>query len=184
MASRRNRAVSRSAMLDPLGGPDGGVVDRDLELEEGAPGLRGLEEARRGHVLRREGRGAGRKPVLPRVAHHPIGGLQLGAGQPDVGPRQQPGVAGRRHRRLQLGIAVRIEGTVGEDGHAQGLLGLAHEQLRELEAPLGGGELLGRAHVVEPAALAGFQAGPGVVLEGPRRVQVADRDLALALARR
>ena len=46
--------------MDPLRGPQGRVVDRDLELEDGAPGLGRLEEPGRGDVLGREGSGSGR----------------------------------------------------------------------------------------------------------------------------
>ena len=71
------------------------------------------------------------------------------------------GAAGR-----SSGVTARIDGALGKDGHAQGLLGLAHEELGELKLRLGRGHLLGRAHVVETAALPRVQPRLGVVLEG------------------
>ena len=88
-------------------------------------------------------------------------------------------LADGRRDRVDPRLAVRSHRAVGEDCDAQGFLGLPHGQFGSVDQPFGGGALLGRPYVSESAALAGVEARARVLLERPRGVEVAGRDLPL-----
>ena len=182
-ASSRSRAASRSAIATRFCGRERAVEDRDLEREEGPPGLRRLEQAGGRDVARREGRRHVREPVLPRVRGDALRARELGREELDVRPLLQPGVVRRDDRRGQDRLALGAQRARGEHRHAQGFLPPPHQQRGELHQALGARPLLHRPHVIQAAALAGFEPGARVVLEDLGRVAVAHDDLELTLGR-
>ena len=118
------------------------------------------------------------------VAHDAVRGLELGREQAHVGPLDEPGVARRTAAPAgsMSGSPLASRGPSAKMAMPRASWACCTASSATCTRPSAAGQLLGRAHVVEPAALARVEARARVLREGAGRVAVAHArspDLAL-----